>query len=154
KKLFASQSQLSPNRILDIASESGMGRQELQECMESSEIHRKIVSNIEEGRAIGVNATPSIFINGKKLEYGTAAQVLRAALIQYTKNLHNHVIEKESLIEEFKDLLLATCADILSDKDPSLIRDVLFALNENKAAEIFSHFQQDLQLQLTELLTA
>jgi magnesium transporter len=58
------------------------------------------------------------------------------------------------LITEFEELLPASCADILKEKEVPFIRDVLIGVNEHQAGEIFSHFTHDLQLSLSELLSA
>jgi magnesium transporter len=58
------------------------------------------------------------------------------------------------LIKEFEELLPASCADILKEKEVPFIRDVLIGVGEHQAGEIFSHFTHDLQLSLSELLSA
>ncbi len=58
------------------------------------------------------------------------------------------------LITEFEELLPASCADILKEKEIPFIRDVLIGVAENQAGEIFSHFTHELQLSLSELLSA
>ncbi|MEO5667159.1 MAG: magnesium transporter [Bdellovibrionota bacterium] len=58
------------------------------------------------------------------------------------------------LIKEFEELLPASCADLLKDREPSFIRDVLVGLNENQSGDIFSHFSHELQLSLSEMLSA
>jgi magnesium transporter len=60
----------------------------------------------------------------------------------------------DQLIKEFEELLPASCADILQERDPDFIRDVLIGVNEHQAGEIFVHFSEELQLKLSELLNA
>jgi len=60
----------------------------------------------------------------------------------------------KELIAEFEELLPASCADLLKEREPNFIRDVLIGVNEKQAGEIFSHFTEDLQLSLSELLSA
>ena len=61
---------------------------------------------------------------------------------------------KDELIKEFADLHPASCADILANRDEPLIRDVLLELNQDLASEIFGHFHEEMQLELSELFTA
>jgi magnesium transporter len=61
---------------------------------------------------------------------------------------------KEALLKEFEELLPASCADLLKDREITFIRDVLVEIPPDRAAEIFSHFEQELQLKLSESFTS
>jgi magnesium transporter len=61
---------------------------------------------------------------------------------------------KEALLKEFEELLPASCADLLKNRDITFIRDVLVEIPPDRAAEIFSHFEQELQLKLSESFTS
>jgi len=64
----------------------------------------------------------------------------------------NH--SKEVLLKEFEELLPATCADLLKDRELLFIKDVLIEVPMDRAAEIFSHFEEELQLDLSEAFSA
>lgn len=63
-------------------------------------------------------------------------------------------LDKDALLKEFENLLPATCADLLKDRAHFFIRDVLIEIDPTRAAEIFSHFEQELQLDLSEEFSA
>ncbi len=83
KKLFANQSSLNTNNIREYALQEGLTEAELDSCYNDPATHSAIVTQVEEGVAVGVEGTPSIFINGRKLENGASAEVLKAALDKY-----------------------------------------------------------------------
>jgi len=86
KRLFENQATLSSNSIRDFALQEGLNPEELDECMKDQDVHNSIVKQVEEGSAAGVTGTPSIFINGRKLENGSSAEVLKAALKRYLES--------------------------------------------------------------------
>jgi protein-disulfide isomerase/uncharacterized membrane protein len=90
KEIFANQRNLSSAVLTQIAlKRGGVAEDELKACVESPETHRFIVAQVEEARAIGVTGTPAIYVNGKRLEYGVVASVLKAVLTRYEEALSN-----------------------------------------------------------------
>lgn len=68
KSLFKKQKILSKDLILSEAKTlSGKTEDVLKTCINSSETHAKIAADIEEGNALNITGTPTVFINGKKL---------------------------------------------------------------------------------------
>jgi magnesium transporter len=63
-------------------------------------------------------------------------------------------LSREQILREFEELLPASCADLLKEREPTFIRDILVDIDHSQAAEIFSHFSEELQLGLSEILTA
>lgn len=53
---------------------------QLKSCATSAETYDIIKKATDEGEAAKISGTPSIFVNGKKLEYGQFIDVLRAAI--------------------------------------------------------------------------
>lgn len=85
KKLYANQTALNAASIKKFALESGIGESDYDTCVKSPEIHENIVQQIEEGSAAGVTGTPAVFVNGRKLEYGAIAEVLKETLKVYNR---------------------------------------------------------------------
>lgn len=86
KKLYANQTVLDSALIQKLSLESGITKDEYDTCVKSSEIHENIVQQVEEGSAAGVTGTPAVFVNGRKLEYGSIAEVLKETLKVYNRN--------------------------------------------------------------------
>jgi len=89
KTVFSQQSKLSPPYIEEIGLSSGLSKQELKACVDSPETHAAMVAQSEEGKAVGVSGTPAVFINGRILEYGSVAKVLKAAIARYSETPAN-----------------------------------------------------------------
>ncbi|MEO5667158.1 MAG: thioredoxin domain-containing protein [Bdellovibrionota bacterium] len=89
KSVFSQQETLSSALIQKIALEDGASKDTLQTCIDSPETHAAIVAQTEEAKAIGVSATPTIFVNGRKLEYGSVAKVLKAVIARYSETSSN-----------------------------------------------------------------
>jgi protein-disulfide isomerase/uncharacterized membrane protein len=78
EQTFNAQDSLNPERVQDIATALGVGEAELKTCLADPETRMSTIKQIDEGSANGVNSTPSIFINGKKLPVGPSPVILRA----------------------------------------------------------------------------
>jgi protein-disulfide isomerase len=53
--------------VLSVAAEASLDFARLERCMSSGAAREELARHVEDGRRLGVNATPTIFINGKKL---------------------------------------------------------------------------------------
>jgi protein-disulfide isomerase/uncharacterized membrane protein len=53
--------------VVGLAAEAGLDFARLEQCMKSGAAREQLASQIEEAHRLGVNATPTLFINGKKL---------------------------------------------------------------------------------------
>jgi protein-disulfide isomerase/uncharacterized membrane protein len=53
--------------VVSLAAEAGLDFARLEQCMKSGAARDQLASQIEEAHRLGVNATPTLFINGKKL---------------------------------------------------------------------------------------
>jgi protein-disulfide isomerase len=89
KSVFAKQAELSAPLIEEIALSGGLSKDALKTCVESPEVHAVMVAQSEEGKAIGVTGTPAIYVNGRKLDYGSVAKVLKTVIERYSENTSN-----------------------------------------------------------------
>lgn len=53
--------------VLKLGGEAGLDAAAFQTCMSSPQAKAKLTKEIEEGHRVGVNATPTVLLNGKKL---------------------------------------------------------------------------------------
>jgi len=84
--LFDHQEQISTELIFEEAQALGVTRDELSACMESDEIKKMLDRDIEDGVVLGVESTPTFFVNGRKIEGAFQTEVWEA-LIQQIKTM-------------------------------------------------------------------
>jgi protein-disulfide isomerase/uncharacterized membrane protein len=67
-KVFSSQLEKPEMKdVVQLASEAGLDTGAMQACLASGKMKERLAAQIEEAREGGVNATPTLFINGKRL---------------------------------------------------------------------------------------
>lgn len=66
--LFESQNSLAPGVPQKLAQQAGLDVAKLSQCMEAPETSSKISKDIEEALLLGIQSTPTFFINGRKVE--------------------------------------------------------------------------------------
>lgn len=54
--------------LVDLAGTSGISETEFDACFQDNTIRRQIATSVETGQSEGVNSTPSLFLNGERLE--------------------------------------------------------------------------------------
>lgn len=64
--LFEHQAELKPGKPLELASKEGLNADSLQGCMGSPEAAQAVSRDLEEGNSLGIEGTPTIFINGHR----------------------------------------------------------------------------------------
>ena len=64
---YQNQSQTNPISIKSWASSLGLTNSQIEACLKSKGMHEKIKDDIKLGLKVGVNATPTVFINGRKV---------------------------------------------------------------------------------------
>lgn len=64
---FDKQPDVLPGKVVDLAALTGVDTQRLQGCMASPDTNLAIQRDIEEGTRLGVQSTPTFFINGHKV---------------------------------------------------------------------------------------
>lgn len=65
---FQNQESLGPGKVLPFAQQAGVDMARLQSCMSDNQSLAKVQASIEEANRLGVNATPTFFINGYRVE--------------------------------------------------------------------------------------
>jgi protein-disulfide isomerase len=90
-KLFVHRSELSEQKILELAEQTGMDPGKFKGEMEKEKVLNRVADEKMEGLKYRIESTPAIFINGKKL------------LLEPTKELLSDRIEEEMDILQGKD---------------------------------------------------
>jgi protein-disulfide isomerase/uncharacterized membrane protein len=78
-KAFEEQSLASSEKAKEWGKKVGLTDAQMNECLTSPDIMAKIKDDVEVGNKAGVNATPTIFINGRKYLGERTAPLIRAA---------------------------------------------------------------------------
>jgi len=77
--LFKNQKELEPEDLVKYAAQVGLDVPKFQQGLLSGKYAEKIQTDIQDGYKIGVNGTPTVFINGKRLR-DRSKETLKAAL--------------------------------------------------------------------------
>jgi protein-disulfide isomerase len=84
-KLFAEQNgenegAFNRDRLKQFAAELELDSAEFDPCLDTQEYREKIQAESDEARQVGINSTPTLFVNGRKIEGGNDYRVLKAAI--------------------------------------------------------------------------
>jgi protein-disulfide isomerase len=78
--LFVSQPAFSRGDLLTYASRLGLPADSFAACLDSGRFRDAVSADMQEGRAMGVSATPTFFINGRRLVGAQPPSVFREAV--------------------------------------------------------------------------
>lgn len=67
EKAFEEQEKLNDAYVLEIAKKSGINESSFKKCIKNRDGQKIVEKGLAEGKKIGVTSTPTIFINGKKI---------------------------------------------------------------------------------------
>jgi protein-disulfide isomerase len=80
--LFVGQPDLSRDDLIGYARRLGLDTPAFTECLDSSRFRDAVLADQREGREAGVRATPTFFINQRKIEGALSLDAFRAAVRQ------------------------------------------------------------------------
>jgi protein-disulfide isomerase len=88
--IYDNQDVISPenayNKIADLAQQSGLGADAYKTCMADPKTSEAVHASMEEGRSLQVSATPTSFVDGRRL-VGPDAALLKQ-YIEFDQSLH------------------------------------------------------------------
>ena len=88
-RLFANQSALKPDALKQHAAASGIEPKAFNACVDSGRHAERVQQGVKQGRALGVNSTPMLFINGRMVNgavsYDTFAAIVDDELARAVK---------------------------------------------------------------------
>lgn len=79
-RLFANQQALSPEHLKHYAADIGLRAAEFNACLDSGKYEARVKDSLELGKRLGVNSTPTIYINGR-ITTGAAPYEMFAQII-------------------------------------------------------------------------
>jgi protein-disulfide isomerase len=80
--LFVAQPDLARDHLIGYARRLGLDTPAFTECLDSARVRDAVLADQREGRAAGVRATPTFFINQRKIEGALPLEEFRAAIQQ------------------------------------------------------------------------
>jgi protein-disulfide isomerase len=90
--LFRNQSALSVDKLRQYATDLGLDRAKFDASLDSGKFAEKVQRDVIDGHKVGVNGTPALYINGKRVSdhsYENMKSVIEAALKQTTQRASN-----------------------------------------------------------------
>jgi len=94
--LFEKQTQLSDETIRGLAEQLGMSGADLGKALDSGKLRAEVEASKERGVSAGVDATPTIFVNGRKLSLLASPEVLSVTAqdeLEWTNNHNAWVVD-------------------------------------------------------------
>ena len=82
--LFANQKELGPEKLKEYASKVGLDRKKFDAELDSSKHANKVQRDMQDGMRVGVDGTPAVFINGRRVSDRTY-ESLKAAIEEALK---------------------------------------------------------------------
>lgn len=78
--LFENQEEFTAASIKKKAESLGLSAKDYDECVENNDIKEEVNDEIELGKSLGVQGTPTLYVNGKQLKAGTSQDIMRAVI--------------------------------------------------------------------------
>ncbi|MEP6962082.1 MAG: DsbA family protein [Acidobacteriota bacterium] len=95
--IYGIQEEVTPenlsDQVLKWGGENGLDGTQLKTCIDTKATNAEVTRNLEEGRSLGLSATPTTFLNGRKLE-GTVEWAVLEQLIGM--ELNHQVVAKDA----------------------------------------------------------
>jgi protein-disulfide isomerase len=92
--LFQHQTELQVDKLKEYASQVGLDRTKFDKALDSGQYVDQVKRDLKEGTDLGVNSTPSIFVNGRKVQDKTA-EGLKAAIEAAMKSATRDTSKKQ-----------------------------------------------------------
>lgn len=79
--LFRDQQKLNRELLLSIAHQIELDRSDFEQCLQRPDVRARVEADARSGADLGINSTPTIFINGRMIKGALDAAGLRKALV-------------------------------------------------------------------------
>ena len=78
--VFANQSSINSAKLRSLATTIGLSEAQIDTCLASKDHLAKVKDDIEVARKVGVDSTPTVFFNGRKLVTGRSLEEMRSLI--------------------------------------------------------------------------
>lgn len=99
--LFMNQENLIPSALDEYAESLKLDMKAFRECVKSGRNMNKIITNIDEAAALGIDGTPTLFINGEKIVGYRTAEELQEVINKIRSNKKKEAEEYEKKKQEY-----------------------------------------------------
>ena len=102
-RLFIDQQRISPEYFAELARTIGLDLAAFERAMQGDALEKVVRLDMEVGRRLGVQGTPSFFINGRRVEGGSPYRELEKIVRQelaYASSLLRRGVRRDQLYEE------------------------------------------------------
>ncbi len=82
---FKNQDAITPDSFFDFSDAAGLDRAKAEECIANQRYQEFILKDLSDGRAIGLNGTPTVFVNDERIEGAQDLSVFREAIDRHLK---------------------------------------------------------------------
>lgn len=72
----ADTSMFTSDKLTTVATSLGINGSQFKACLDSTKYSKNITDDLAEGQALGINSTPTFFLNGKKLDINSPADLM------------------------------------------------------------------------------
>ena len=79
-QLFSHQGELRPDDLKRHATTVGLDLAAFNVCLDTSKYSKRVLDGVEQGTRLGVNSTPTVFINGRRISGAQAYDVFAAVI--------------------------------------------------------------------------
>lgn len=83
--LFENQEFFNKKSIQEKVLSTGISKEDFDKCLDSNVVKQEIADEIELGKSLGLDSTPSIYVNGRFLKMGANPDVLQSVLKEILK---------------------------------------------------------------------
>lgn len=84
-KLFQNRSQMSEDKIMPLANQLGLDINKFSQCMQNEATLEKIKQDVREGEKLGVQGSPTTYINGYKIERPIPEDIFKSIIEEMLK---------------------------------------------------------------------
>ena len=67
-KIFANQAALGRSDLVKYSGEMGLNEKAFEDCLDSEDIRKRVEADLEQGKGLGVQSTPTFYINGRPVQ--------------------------------------------------------------------------------------
>ena len=85
-KLFQHRSQMSKDKIMPLANQLGLNMNKFSQCMQNEATLERVKQDMKEGNKLGVQGSPTTYINGYKIEKPIPENVFKSIIEEILKD--------------------------------------------------------------------
>lgn len=148
KVLYENQPNFSRDNYIKFAGDLGLDVTKFASDLDSNKYNDKINSDLKLGESLGVNATPTFYLNGKKMVYSTFDEFTQTIQDEIDKARESLNIEVENGNENPREPLTKTRTELLTIKFTSdgVLKPANVTAYTGQTLRILNETKEDIQI--------